>query len=195
MRGYPPPPDRGAHSADPRAPVGSGGVRFVIRSAETAPPELSNQLPATGHTIPTRTDPYADGTLIYANMDEPLKYRLPHDFDIGRCRPEDLDRDAFGPVLWVSAVIMAAPTPDEQPYPGMRHFAVDLAYVLDPSLVPTPSWARRRSSGSVSSTSTTKTPRRTLTGARGVLRLPPEPRRAQQFPCCPPTDFTKNWQT
>ncbi|MGK2882169.1 MAG: hypothetical protein ACSLE6_15650, partial [Mycobacterium sp.] len=82
----------------------------------------------------TRTDPRGVRDFIYAVLDRPVMYRLPAQFDGRRHRSEDVESDDQGPFLWVSAVTLRSYGSRENPYPGMRDFAVDLAYVIDPTL-------------------------------------------------------------
>jgi hypothetical protein len=108
--------------------------RFVIRRARPGPPELNGQLPVSAFTVDSRTDPQGKGTYFYADLTQPLKYRFPPHSNASRCPPDQLDHDEQGPFTWVTAIVFAAHNLGEQPSFGMREFAVDLAYVVDPSL-------------------------------------------------------------
>lgn len=108
--------------------------RFAIRRLPTGPEELRAQLPITGHTVDRRTDPYGNGEYFYARLDQRLKCRFPPDSNAARSDQQNVDRDDRGPFLWVNAVIISASTPGQQLHVGMRDFAVDLAYVVDPLL-------------------------------------------------------------
>jgi hypothetical protein len=107
---------------------------FVIRRARSGPPELHGQLPASGNTLDSRTDPQGLGAYFYANLTQPLKYRFPPHSNAAHCPPDQLDHDEQGPFMWVTAVVFSAHDRSERPSFGMREFAVDLAYVVDPSL-------------------------------------------------------------
>ena len=108
--------------------------RFAIRRLQKGPEELRAQLPITGHTVDRRTNPHGQGEFFYARLDQRLKYRFPRESNAARSAAERADRDDRGPFVWVSAVILSAYTPGQQLHFGMRDFAVDLAYVVDPSL-------------------------------------------------------------
>lgn len=108
--------------------------RFAIRRLQTGPEELRAQLPITGRTVDRRTNPHGTGEFFYARLDQRLKYRFPRESNAARSTGQHADRDDRGPFMWVSAVILSAYTPGQQPHFGMRDFAVDLAYVVDPSL-------------------------------------------------------------
>ena len=108
--------------------------RFAIRRVRSGPYELRVSLPITGSLFDSRTDPQGSDEYYCANLDRPVKYRLSADFDLGRCVPENLGEDEHGRFLWVKDVVMRSSTPGEHPYFGMRDFAVDLAYVVDPSI-------------------------------------------------------------
>lgn len=108
--------------------------RFAIRRVRTGPGELRTQLPVTGQAVATRTDPSGVRDFVYAVLDKPVKYRIPPQFSRDRYRSQDLDRDEQGAFVWISAVTFRAHATRENPYTGMRDFAVDLAYVVDPTV-------------------------------------------------------------
>ncbi len=106
--------------------------RFVISNLKAGPTDLRDQLPASGFTSDMRAGPDSQN-YFYAQLDQSLKYRFDAEFDTARCQPEHLGNDAIGSFLWVTEIVFRANTPDEQPHYGMRGFAIDLAYVIDPS--------------------------------------------------------------
>lgn len=109
--------------------------KFAIRRVRSGPAELRGQLPVTGHAVATRTDPGGVADFIYAVLDKPLKFHPPAHFKRDRRRlSEELGTDEQGSFLWVSAVTLRPHGTREHPYTGMRDFAVDLAYVVDPSV-------------------------------------------------------------
>lgn len=108
--------------------------RFAIRRVRTGPPELRTQLPVTGRAVARRADPNGVRDFVYAVLDTPVKYRIPPRFSPDRYRSQDLDRDEQGDFVWISAVAFRAHATRENPYTGMRDFAVDLSYVVDPTV-------------------------------------------------------------
>jgi len=107
---------------------------FVIRRVRTGPDELRVCLPIFGCTRDQHAGPNGTGDFIYASLNTPVKHRFAGGFATARRQPERLDHDEHGTFLWVSDVVMRAHVPGVRPYFGMRDFAVDLAYVVDPSL-------------------------------------------------------------
>lgn len=71
---------------------------------------------------------------MYAVLDTPVKYRIPPRFSPDRYHGQDLGRDEQGDFVWISAVAFRAHATRENPYTGMRDFAVDLSYVVDPTV-------------------------------------------------------------
>ena len=90
--------------------------------------------PSPGTSSTAAPTPTGHGEFFYAQLDQRLKYRFRPESNAARAGGEDTDRDDRGPFLWVSAVILSAHHPGQQPHSGMRDFAVDLAYVVDPTL-------------------------------------------------------------
>jgi hypothetical protein len=108
--------------------------RFAIRRLQTGPEELRAQLPVTGHGVDRRSNPQGQGEFVYARLDQRLKYRFSPESNAARSTGWHVDSDDRGPFMWVDAVILSARTPGQQFHFGMREFAVDLAYVVDPLL-------------------------------------------------------------
>lgn len=105
--------------------------RFIIKALQSDSPELPNQLPATGYTVDVLTD--SRGASTYrAVLDAPLRFYVDSEFDSRRIAPDRLGRDAQGPFLWVSEVVLSPHRVDQHPYPGMRNFEMDMAAVLNP---------------------------------------------------------------
>lgn len=106
--------------------------RFVIREVREGPEELRKHLPITGETFDVRSGP--DGhTYFCARLDEPIKHRLDASIVATGHAPEQLESGTAGSNLTVSGIVMRPSDPDAQPYHGMQHFPVELAYVIDPA--------------------------------------------------------------
>lgn len=106
--------------------------RFVIQSAQSGPPGLSSQLPITGRTVNVLTG-RRGAPAFHAHLDAPLRFYVDATFDGRGIATERLAHDERGPFLWVDEIVMSAHRPDEQPYPGMANFAMDLHAVLAPT--------------------------------------------------------------
>jgi hypothetical protein len=91
----------------------------------------------SGETVDVRSDDRGDGPLYLARLHDPVQYRLPEDGLSGPVVPSSvrLERDERGPFLWVTDVVFHAHGPGREPSAGMRSFPVDLAVVVDPTLV------------------------------------------------------------
>ncbi|WP_342314747.1 immunity 63 family protein (plasmid) [Mycobacterium avium subsp. hominissuis] len=105
--------------------------RFVIQSAQSGPPGLPSQLPIAGQTVNVLTGRLG-APAFHARLDAPLRFYLDPTFDGRGIAAERLGRDERGPFLWVSEIVMSAHRADEQPYPGMTNFAMDVHAVLAP---------------------------------------------------------------
>lgn len=108
--------------------------RFVVSNLRTGPEDLREQLPVIGATVDVRTGPDGLGYFC-ARLDGPIKHRIDTDLDTAGCSPELLGSDDAGPFLWVSDIVMRPSIPGEQPHFGMQAFPVDLAFVIDLSLL------------------------------------------------------------
>ena len=113
-------------------PTNTIGIRFAITTAHTGPPELRENLPATAEGF-TRLPATTNGRYWLARLDQPLTYRLPTSFNTSRCAQDSLGHDEHG-LLFLLIDLIIVHHDDDEPYPGMRAFPVDLAYVLDNSL-------------------------------------------------------------
>jgi hypothetical protein len=111
--------------------------RFVISALRVGPEDLRDQLPAIGATVDVRTGPDGQG-YVYARLDDPLKHRTDTHLDTRNCSPELLGYDDAGPFFWVSDIVMRPSIPGQQPHFGMQAFPVDLAFVIDLSLLDDP---------------------------------------------------------
>lgn len=105
--------------------------RFVIRTAQSGPPGLPSQLPIAGRTVTVLTDDRG-APAFHAFLDAPLRFYLDSNFDGSRISHERFGRDEGGPFLWVGEIIMSPHRADEQPYPGMTNFHMDVRAVLSP---------------------------------------------------------------
>ncbi|CAN5472862.1 hypothetical protein BH09ACT8_BH09ACT8_55780 [soil metagenome] len=109
--------------------------RFAISNLRVGPEDLREQLPFIGVTVDVRSGPDGLG-YFYARLDDPIKYRIDDThLDTASCSPELLGSDDAGPFLWVSDIVMRPSIPGEQPHFGMQRFPVDLASVIDLSLL------------------------------------------------------------
>ncbi len=86
-------------------------------------------------TTAIRTAVDGSGQYFCARLDAPLKWHYGPDLDTIVCAAQFLGRDRAGEFLWVDDIVLTAHEPGEQPYFGMRHFAVDLFVVTNPSLL------------------------------------------------------------
>lgn len=111
--------------------------RFVISTLRVGPEGLREQLPVIGATVDVRTGPDGQG-YFYTRLDDPIKHRTDTHLDTRNCSPELLGYDDAGPFLWVSDIVMRPSIPGEQPHFGMQAFPVDLAFVIDLSLLDDP---------------------------------------------------------
>ncbi|MGJ6127304.1 hypothetical protein QN239_32515 [Mycolicibacterium sp. Y3] len=105
--------------------------RFVIQSAQSGPPGLPSQLPIAGRTANVLTG-RRGAPAFHAHLDAPLRLYVDPAFDGRGIAAERFGRDERGPFLWVSEIVMSAHRTDEQPYPGMANFAMDVHAVLAP---------------------------------------------------------------
>lgn len=105
--------------------------RFVIQSAQSGPPGLPSQLPIAGQTVNVLTG-RRGAPAFHARLDAPLRFYVDPTFDGRGIAAQRLGRDERGPFLWVSEIVMSAHRADEQPYPGMANFVMDVHAVLAP---------------------------------------------------------------
>jgi hypothetical protein len=110
-------------------------TRFTLRDLVSGPEDLRAQLPIGAATTAIRTAPDGTGQYFCARLDAPLKWHYGPDLDTSACAAQFLGRDRAGEFLWVDDIVLCAHHPDEQPHFGMRHFAVDLFAVTNPSLL------------------------------------------------------------
>ncbi|MCP9276795.1 hypothetical protein [Mycolicibacterium arenosum] len=107
--------------------------QFVVR-AVGGPPDLVARAPFTATTITSLPDVLGHGEYWCASLEEPIKYRLPADFDRRRCQPEFLGFDKQGPFLWTGVIVVWVSDPNRRLHPGMRDLEVQIAYVVDQTL-------------------------------------------------------------
>lgn len=107
--------------------------QFVVR-AVGGPPDLVARTPFIATTITSLPDVLGRGEYWCASLEEPVKYRLPADFDRRRCQPEFLGYDEQGPFLWTGVIVVWVGDPNRRLHPGMRDLEVQIAYVVDQTL-------------------------------------------------------------
>lgn len=120
--------------ATPAPPMGDHGPLVTVTRFESAATELEWQLPVTGELyrlMPGSDRP--DYSLMV--LDRPLHFYPAESFDIGRAPTGQRVEDRKGrPMVRVDALLLCARYVGQQLHPGMRDLAVNLAYVIDPSL-------------------------------------------------------------
>ncbi|XTP38441.1 hypothetical protein ACORG1_33880 (plasmid) [Mycobacterium sp. TJFP1] len=105
---------------------------FVITAVQSGDPALAEQLPAAGYTVNMLADAHG-APAFHAVLQRPLRFYYDATFDGSRIATERFGRDAYGPFLWVTEVILSPRRPDELPYPSMKNFAMNLTAVLEPA--------------------------------------------------------------
>jgi hypothetical protein len=83
------------------------------------------------HWLP---DSAGQGPYWCAWLDEPLKYRIPAEFDTNRCQHDYLDRDEQSTFLWIVVIVFRIRSADGHLRPDMHAAPADLAYVVDNTL-------------------------------------------------------------
>lgn len=106
---------------------------FVLHTIDVGPDDLQRQLPVRATVVRRMTGADRDDYWC-ARLDTPLKYHLPAEFEGDRAAPAALAEDEDGPLLWVEHLVVCARLSDTQLHAGMANLAVNVAYVIDPSL-------------------------------------------------------------
>ncbi|MBB2986907.1 hypothetical protein [Terracoccus luteus] len=124
-----------APGASPSAPdTGRYGPRVRVTELDQAPQELTWQLPLQGELYRLMPGPdRPDYSLMV--LERPLHFYPADTFDRGRVPAEQLVEDRRGrPMVRVHALLLCARFVGQQLHPGMSDLAVNIAYVIDPSL-------------------------------------------------------------
>ncbi|MDT5092168.1 MAG: hypothetical protein QOH60_1531 [Mycobacterium sp.] len=129
------PPELQHHSQHkPRKPDKFASVaRFVLHTVDVGPQDLPGQLPLRA-TIVGRLTGIDRDDYWCAHLDAPLKYHLPAGFDRRRTASTALSDDQDGPLLWVEHLVVCSRQSGTRLRSGMTNLAVNIAYVVDPSL-------------------------------------------------------------
>lgn len=118
----------------PAPDTGRYGPRVRVTELDQAPQELTWQLPLQGELYRLMPGPdRPDYSLMV--LERPLHFYPADTFDRGRVPAEQLVEDRRGrPMVRVHALLLCARFVGQQLHPGMRDLAVNIAYVVDPSL-------------------------------------------------------------
>ena len=110
--------------------------RVIFSAVRSGPPELMSQLPLRGElagVIPGRDRP--DYCLVV--LDQPIEFEPPEDFDRDRIRQTAIDQMVLDldDVLPIGTLVVAARQTGMQISPTMVDLVVNIAYVLDESVL------------------------------------------------------------
>lgn len=127
--------DRVANGRDRRWRAGKFTYvsRFVISQVQSGPQELQRQLPLRGYVVARLGMNNSGAEAFHARLDAAAQFHYPGDFPVEHCPPDLLGRDADGPFVWITDVLIHPHDPAEQPYVGMTGFAMNIAYVAGPA--------------------------------------------------------------